>query len=102
MNRITNQMINNTMSYNLQRHQQEMDRIQNSLATGKNVNVPRDNPIAAAARKATKYWLIVSVLRDDRPLSIRKRSAIGNDSIAAAATSRATRASASTPRYGRR
>ncbi len=47
MNRITNQMINNTMSYNLQRHQVEMDRIQNSLATGKNVNVPRDNPIAA-------------------------------------------------------
>ena len=47
MNRITNQMINNTMSYNLQRHQTEMDRIQNSLATGKNVNVPRDNPIAA-------------------------------------------------------
>ena len=47
MNRITNQMINNTMSYNLQRHQTEMDRVQNSLATGKNVNVPRDNPIAA-------------------------------------------------------
>jgi flagellar hook-associated protein 3 FlgL len=46
MNRITNQMINNTMSYNLQRHQTEMDRIQNSLATGKNVNIPRDNPIA--------------------------------------------------------
>jgi flagellar hook-associated protein 3 FlgL len=46
MNRITNQMINNTMNYNLQRHQSEMDRIQNSLATGKNVNVPRDNPIA--------------------------------------------------------
>lgn len=48
MNRITNQMINNTMSYNLQRHQAEMDRIQNSLATGKNVNIPRDNPIATA------------------------------------------------------
>lgn len=47
MNRITNQMINNTMNYNLQRHQSEMDRIQNSLATGKNVNVPRDNPIAS-------------------------------------------------------
>ncbi|MBN2157815.1 MAG: flagellar hook-associated protein 3 [Spirochaetes bacterium] len=47
MNRITNQMINNTMSYNLQRHQAEMDRIQNSLATGKNVNIPRDNPIAS-------------------------------------------------------
>jgi len=46
MNRITNQMINNTMNYNLQRHQTEMDRIQNSLATGKNVNIPRDNPIA--------------------------------------------------------
>lgn len=47
MNRITNQMIQNTMNYNLQRHQSEMDKIQNSLATGKNVNIPRDNPIAA-------------------------------------------------------
>ena len=46
MNRITNQMINNTMNYNLQRHQTEMDRLQNSLATGKNVNMPRDNPIS--------------------------------------------------------
>ncbi len=48
MNRITNQMINTTMNYNLQRHQVEMDRIQNSLATGKNINTPSDNPIAAA------------------------------------------------------
>ncbi len=47
MNRITNQMINNTMNYNLQRHQSEMDRIQNTLATGKSVNMPRDNPIAS-------------------------------------------------------
>ncbi len=46
MNRITNQMINNTMNFNLQRHQAELDRIQNSLATGKNVNIPSDNPIA--------------------------------------------------------
>jgi flagellar hook-associated protein 3 FlgL len=46
MNRITNQMINNTMNYNLQRHQTDMDKIQNSLATGKNVNIPSDNPIA--------------------------------------------------------
>ncbi len=47
MNRITNQMINNTMTYNLQRHQTEMDRIQDSLSTGKNVRTPRDNPIAS-------------------------------------------------------
>lgn len=47
MNRITNHMINNNMTYNLQRHQTEMDRIENSLATGKNVRTPRDNPIAA-------------------------------------------------------
>jgi flagellar hook-associated protein 3 FlgL len=47
MNRITNQMINNTMNYNLQRHQTEMDRLQNSLSTGKNVNIPSDNPIAS-------------------------------------------------------
>jgi len=46
MNRITNRMINNTMTYNLQRHQIEMDKIQNSLATGKKVRVPRDNPIS--------------------------------------------------------
>ncbi len=48
MQRITNQMINNTMTYNLQRHQTEMDKIQNRLASGKNVNMPRDNPIAAS------------------------------------------------------
>jgi len=47
MNRITNHMINNTMVYNLQRHQTEMDASQNRLATGKNVQMPRDNPIAA-------------------------------------------------------
>ncbi len=47
MNRITNHMINNTMNFNLQRHQTEMDKIQNQLATGKSVNLPRDNPISA-------------------------------------------------------
>jgi flagellar hook-associated protein 3 FlgL len=47
MQRISNQMLNNTMTYNLQRHQKEMDNIQNAMATGKNVRVPRDNPIAA-------------------------------------------------------
>ena len=47
MNRITNQMINNTMNHNLQRHQIEMDKIQESLSTGKSVRTPRDNPISA-------------------------------------------------------
>jgi len=47
MNRITNSMINNTMTFNLQRHQTDMDTIQNQLATGKKVRTPRDNPIAA-------------------------------------------------------
>ncbi len=47
MNRVTNQMLNNTMMYNLTRQQGEMDRLQNSLATGKSVTMPRDNPIAA-------------------------------------------------------
>ncbi|MBN1532626.1 MAG: flagellar hook-associated protein 3 [Spirochaetes bacterium] len=47
MNRITNQMMNNTMNFNLNRHQVDMDRLQNSLATGRNVRFPRDNPIAA-------------------------------------------------------
>ena len=47
MNRITNQMINQNMTFNLKRHQYEMDKLNNSLATGKNVRVPRDNPINA-------------------------------------------------------
>lgn len=47
MNRITNSMINNTMTFNLQRHQTDMDNLQNQLATGKTVRTPRDNPIAA-------------------------------------------------------
>lgn len=47
MNRITNKMLNNTMNYNLQRHKIEMDKIQNQLATGKKVRLPRDNPISA-------------------------------------------------------
>ena len=46
MNRISNQMINNTMIHNLRRHQVEMDQTQDRLATGKNVRLPRDNPIA--------------------------------------------------------
>jgi flagellar hook-associated protein 3 FlgL len=47
MNRITNQMINKNMVYNLQRHQTDMDTLQNQLATGKSVRIPRDNPVAA-------------------------------------------------------
>jgi flagellar hook-associated protein 3 FlgL len=47
MNRITNHMLSNSMSYNLSRHQKEMDLIQNKLATGKQVQTPRDNPISA-------------------------------------------------------
>jgi flagellar hook-associated protein 3 FlgL len=46
MNRITNQMLNNTMTFNLNRHTQEMDTIQDKLATGKSVRLPRDNPIS--------------------------------------------------------
>ncbi|MDA3900666.1 MAG: flagellar hook-associated protein 3 [Spirochaetes bacterium] len=48
MYRVTNKMISNTMTNNLQRHKREMDQVQNSLATGKKVRVPRDNPIAAS------------------------------------------------------
>lgn len=47
MYRVTNQMISNTMTSNLKNQMREMDQIENSLATGKNVRVPRDNPIAA-------------------------------------------------------
>ena len=46
MNRISNQMINNTLIHNLRRHQVEMDQTQDRLSTGKNVRLPRDNPIA--------------------------------------------------------
>ncbi|HEY1405265.1 MAG TPA: flagellar hook-associated protein 3 [Spirochaetota bacterium] len=47
MERVTNQMINNTMTYNLGRQSRDMDKLQNSLATGKQIDVPRDNPISA-------------------------------------------------------
>ncbi len=47
MQRVTNQMLNNTMIYNLNRHQSDMDKVQDMLATGKNVRTPRDNPIAS-------------------------------------------------------
>ncbi len=47
MERITNRMMNNTMMRNLGRHQTEMDRSQNTLSTGRSVELPRDNPIAA-------------------------------------------------------
>ena len=46
MQRVTNQMINNSLTYNLGKHQIEMDKIQEKLATGKNVRIPRDNPIS--------------------------------------------------------
>ena len=48
MQRVTNQMLNNTMMNNLMRHQFEMDRAQESLSTGRRISLPRDNPIAAA------------------------------------------------------
>jgi flagellar hook-associated protein 3 FlgL len=47
MERVSNQMINNTMTYNLTRQSREMDKMQNSLSTGKQIDIPRDNPIAA-------------------------------------------------------
>lgn len=39
-------MLHHTMTYNLQRHQRDMDHLQNSLSTGKQVRVPRDNPVS--------------------------------------------------------
>jgi flagellar hook-associated protein 3 FlgL len=50
MNRVTNQMLSNTMTYNLQRHQRDMDKIQDSLATGKTVRVPSDDPVSATSQ----------------------------------------------------
>jgi flagellar hook-associated protein 3 FlgL len=47
MERVTNQMINNTMTYNLTRQSRDMDKLQNSLSTGKQIDTPRDNPISA-------------------------------------------------------
>lgn len=46
MQRVTNQMITNTLNYNLNKHQSIMDETQDKLATGKNVRIPRDNPIS--------------------------------------------------------
>ncbi|MDY6935674.1 MAG: flagellar hook-associated protein 3 [Spirochaetota bacterium] len=46
MYRVTNQMINNTVKFNLNKHQFIMDEVQEKLSTGKNVRIPRDNPIA--------------------------------------------------------
>lgn len=46
MQRITNQMLNNTLNYNLNNHQVLMDKSQDKLGTGKNVRIPRDNPIS--------------------------------------------------------
>lgn len=40
-------MINNNMTFNLKRHQFELDKLNNQLATGKTVRVPRDNPISS-------------------------------------------------------
>ncbi len=48
MYRVTNQMIHNNLSSNLQRQTKEMDEISNALSTGKKVRIPRDNPVAAA------------------------------------------------------
>ncbi len=50
MDRITNQMITNTMTYNLQRHQVEMDKLQTQLSTGKSVRNPSDDPISATTQ----------------------------------------------------
>lgn len=47
MQRVSNQMITNTLNYNLNKHQTVMDETQSKLATGKNVRIPRDNPIAS-------------------------------------------------------
>ncbi len=47
MQRVTNQMITNTLNYNLNNHQRIMDETQDKLSTGKNIRIPRDNPIAA-------------------------------------------------------
>ncbi len=46
MYRITNQMLTNTLTHNLGKQKTEMDNIQNKLATGKSVRIPRDNPIS--------------------------------------------------------
>ncbi|MCB1158578.1 MAG: flagellar hook-associated protein FlgL, partial [Leptospiraceae bacterium] len=45
--RITNQMINNTLLSNLNRHQVNMDEVENQLATGMKIRRPSDEPAAA-------------------------------------------------------
>ncbi|HOE20809.1 MAG TPA: flagellar hook-associated protein FlgL, partial [Spirochaetota bacterium] len=58
MQRVTNQMINNNLVYNLHKHGQDMDAMQNMLATGKNVQFPRDNPVAATNQMLYKTALV--------------------------------------------
>lgn len=42
--RITNQILNNTLVNNLNRHQSEMDKVQNQLSTGMKLQRPSDEP----------------------------------------------------------
>lgn len=48
MIRTTNLMKNNSLVHNIQRHNYEMDKTQNQLATGKRINRPGDDPSGAA------------------------------------------------------
>jgi flagellar hook-associated protein 3 FlgL len=47
MMRITDLMKNNTLVSNVNRHQYEMDKVQNQLATGQRIRQPSDDPGAA-------------------------------------------------------
>ncbi len=47
MIRITQNMMKNDIVYNLNKHEQNMDSLQNSLSTGKKVRLPHENPVAA-------------------------------------------------------
>ena len=47
MIRITHNMMKNDVVYNIETHQENLDRLQNNLSTGKKVRIPRENPISA-------------------------------------------------------
>ncbi len=50
MIRVTDLMKNNSLIRNVNRHQYEMDKVQNQLATGKRIQSPSDDPSGAAAQ----------------------------------------------------
>jgi len=48
MIRVTNQMQNNNMMFNLNRHQYHLNKTESELASGKRISLPSDDPVGAS------------------------------------------------------